>query len=85
MYGWIGSNNMMICKTKYIEDLMLIYMFLSIMLREGREFTINTANHCLFRLIELQPSECLFLFLTESSFLLYLLNNFSLWFWTYCK
>ena len=53
MYGWIGSNNMMICKTKYIEDLMLIYMFLSIMLREGREFTINTANHCLFRLIEL--------------------------------
>ena len=37
MYGWIGSNYMMICKTKYIEDLMLIYMFFSITLREGRK------------------------------------------------
>ena len=37
MYGWIGSSYimMMICKTKYIEDLMLIYIFLSITLREG--------------------------------------------------
>ena len=78
MYGWIGSNNMVICQTKYLEDLMLIYMFLSITLHKGREFTINTANRCLFRLIELQPSECRFLFLAESSFLLYLLNSFSL-------
>ena len=36
MYGWIGSNYMMICKTKYIEDLMLIYIFLSITLRVER-------------------------------------------------
>ena len=78
MYGWIGSNNMVICQTKYLEDLMLIYMLLSITLHKGREFIINTANRCLFRLIELQPSECRFLFLAESSFLLYLLNNFSL-------
>ena len=35
MYGSIGLNYMMICKTKYIEDLMLIYIFLSITLREG--------------------------------------------------
>ena len=83
MCGWIGSNYMMICKTKYPEDLMLIYIFLSITLRKGREFTINTPKRCFFRLIELQPSECLFLFLAESSFLLYLLNNFSLKFWTY--
>ena len=62
MYGWIGSNYMMICKTKYIEDLMLIYIFLSITLREGGggEFTINTTKRSLFRLIELQPVECLF-------------------------
>ena len=36
MYGWIGLNYMMICKTKYIEDLMLIYIFLSITLRVER-------------------------------------------------
>ena len=52
MCGWIGSNYMMICKTKYLEDLMLIYIFLSITLRKGREFTINTAKRCFFRLIE---------------------------------
>ena len=84
MYGWIGSNYMMIYKTKYIEDLMLIYIFLSIMLHKGREFTINTAKRS-FRLIELQPGECLFLFFLESSLFgflievqLYLLNNFCL-------
>ena len=58
MCGWIGSNYMMISKTKYLEGLMLIYIFLSNTLRKGREFTINTANRCLLRLIELQPSEC---------------------------
>ena len=48
MYGWIGSNYMMICKTKYIEDLMLIYIFLSITLRVerggGGDFTIILQN-----------------------------------------
>ena len=34
MYRWIGSNYMMISKTKYIEDLMLIDSFLSIKLRD---------------------------------------------------
>ena len=73
MYGWIDSNYMMICKTKYIEDLMLIYIFLSITLREegGGEFTIHTTKRCLFRLIELQPVECLFRLLVESSFFLH--------------
>ena len=53
------------------------------MLRKGREFTINTANRCLFRLIELRPGECrLFQVFVESSFFgfltevqLYLLNK----------
>ena len=65
---------MMICKTKYIEDLMLIYIFLSVTLREGGGgggFTINTTKRCLFRLIELQPVECLFRLLVESSFFLH--------------
>ena len=53
MYGWIGSNYMMICKTKYI--------FLSSTLLKGGKFTINSAKRRLFfRLIELQPGECLF-------------------------
>ena len=43
---WIGSNYMMICETKDMEDLMLIYIFLSIMLREGGKFTINGAKRC---------------------------------------
>ena len=62
MYGWSGSNYMMICKTKYKEDL-IIYIFLSITVREGGggvEFTINTTKHCLFRLIELQPVDSFF-------------------------
>ena len=67
MYGWIGLNDMMICKTKYIKDLMLIYIFLSITLREGGKFTINSAK-CLFRLIELPPGEYLFRLLVGSSF-----------------
>ena len=61
----------MICKTKYIEDLMLIYIFLSIMIHEGEKLTINTTKHCLFKLIELQPVECLFRLLVESSFSLH--------------
>ena len=60
MYGFICSNYMMICKTKYIEDLMLIYIFLSITLREEGKFTINTTKRCLFRLSEMQPVECPF-------------------------
>ena len=67
MYGWICLNYMMICNTKYIEDLMLIYIFLSITLREGGKFTINRAKH-LFRLIKLQPGKYLFRLLAESSF-----------------
>ena len=51
--------HMMICKTKYIEDLMLVYIFLSITLREGGKFTIKRAKH-LFRLIKLQPGKYLF-------------------------
>ena len=66
-YGWISSNYMMICKTKFIKDLMLIYIFLSITLPEGKKFTINTTKRCLFRFIELQPAECLFQLLVESS------------------
>ena len=62
---------MMICKTKYLEDLMLIYIFLSITLREGENFTINTAKRCLFRVIELQPVECHFRLSVESSFFLH--------------
>ena len=55
MFGWIGSNYIMICKTKYIEDLMLIYIFLSIALREGGEGNspLTLQKRCLFRLIEL--------------------------------
>ena len=60
---------------------MLIYIFLSITLRRGWGggggggggggwFTINTTKHCCFSLIELQPVECLFRFLLESSFFL---------------
>ena len=60
MYGWISSNYMMICKTKFTEDFMLIYIFLSVTLREGEKFTINTTKGCLIRHIELQPVECLF-------------------------
>ena len=60
MYGFICSNYMMICKTKYIEDLMLIYMFLSITLREEGKFTINPTKRCLFRLSDMQPVECPF-------------------------
>ena len=41
------------------------------MLRKGGKFTINTAKHCLFRIIELQPGECLFTFLVETSFVLH--------------
>ena len=67
MYGWICLNYMMICNTKYIEDLMLVYIFLSITLREGGKFTINRAKH-LFRLIKLQPGKYLFRLLAESSF-----------------
>ena len=44
-------NYMMICKTKYIEDLMFIYIFPSITLREGRKFNINTTKRW-FRLID---------------------------------
>ena len=58
---------MMIWKTEYIEDLMLIYISLSITLREGGKFTINNAKR-LFRLIELQPGEYFFWLLVESSF-----------------
>ena len=54
-------------QTKYIEDLMLVYIFLSITLREGGKFTINRAKH-LFRLIKLQPGKYLFRLLAESSF-----------------
>ena len=39
---------------------MFIYIFLSIALHEGGKFIINTAKRCFFRLIELQPVECLF-------------------------
>ena len=42
------------------DDLMLIYIFLSIALLEGGKFIISTAKCCLFRLTELQPVECLF-------------------------
>ena len=76
MYGptmnrLIGSNYMMIRKTKYIEDLMRIYI--SFQLRYGRwgGFTINTTKRCLLRLIELQPVECHFQLLVESSFFLH--------------
>ena len=37
----------------------------------GGEFTINTTKRCLFRLIELQPVECLFRLLVKSSFFLH--------------
>ena len=47
-------------KMKYMEDLMLIYSFLSITLHEGGKFTINSVKRCLFRLTKLQPGECLF-------------------------
>ena len=46
-----------------------IFIFLSITLRKGGKFTINTAKCCLFRIIELQPGECLFEFLVETSFI----------------
>ena len=39
--------------------------------REGGKFTINTTKRCLFRLIELQPVECLFRLWVESSFFLH--------------
>ena len=73
----------MISKTKYIYRRFNAHVhFLSIILRKGREFTINTANRCLFRLIELRPGECLFQVFVESSFFgfltevqLYLLNK----------
>ena len=39
--------------------------------RGGGEFTINTTKRCLFRLIELQPVECLFRLLVKSSFFLH--------------
>ena len=42
------------------DDLMLIYIFLSIALLEGGKFIMSTAKCCLFRLTELQPVECLF-------------------------
>ena len=74
MYGWIGSNYMMICKMKInniLDDLMHIYIFLSIMLHEGGKFTIDTAKRCLFRLIEPPPGEYLLRFLVESSFFLH--------------
>ena len=47
-------------KTKFIEVLMLIYIFLSVALCKGGGFTTNTAKRCLFRLIEPRPVECLF-------------------------
>ena len=46
---------------------MHLYIFLSIMIREGGKFTIDTTTCCLLRLIKLQPGECLFRFLVESS------------------
>ena len=49
---------------------MPIYILLSITLREGGKFTIDTAKR-FFRLIELQPGECLIRFLVESSFFLH--------------
>ena len=39
--------------------------------RRGGEFAMNTRKRCLFRLIELQPVECLFWLLVESSFFLH--------------
>ena len=54
-----------------LDDLMHLYIFLSITLREGGKFTIDTATCCLFRLIKLQSGECLFRFLVESSFFLH--------------
>ena len=61
-------------KQNNIEDslfLVHIYIFLSITLRKGGKFTINTAKCCLFRIIELQPGKCLFEFLVETSFILH--------------
>ena len=52
-----------------LKDLMLIYIFLSIKLRKGRKFIINTAKHCLFRLIKLNPVQHLFLTLGGKLFL----------------
>ena len=52
-----------------LKDLMLIYIFLSIKLRKGRKFIINTAKHCLFRLIKLKPVQHLFLTLGGKLFL----------------
>ena len=74
MYGWINSNYMMICKKKITQKIVYlvhIYIFLSITLRKGGKFTINTAKRCLFRIIKLQPGECLFEFLVETSFILH--------------
>ena len=49
---------------------MLIYNFLSITLLKGGKFSINSAKRCLvFRLIELQPGECLFSILGGKFFL----------------
>ena len=58
-------------RNNILDDLMHLYIFLSIMLRESAKFTIETATCCLFRLIKLQPGECLFRFLVESSFFLH--------------
>ena len=66
------TNGWMDCfKMKYMEDLMLIYSFLSITLHKGGKFTINSAKRCLFRLAKLQPGECLFWYLVESYFFLH--------------
>ena len=42
---------------------------------QGGEFAINTAKCCLLGLIKLQPGECLFQFLVESSFLIYTFSS----------
>ena len=73
MYGWIDSNYMMICKTKYIEDLMLIYIFLSITLREegGGNSLYTLQNVVCLDLSNCSQLNAFFRLLVESSFFLH--------------
>ena len=50
----------MICKKKYRWFNAHLHFPFIIALLEGGKFIISTAKYCLFRLMELQPVECLF-------------------------
>ena len=68
MYGWIGSNCMMICKRKHRQFNAHLHFPFNCVTR-GWEFIISTAKCCLFRLTELQPGEYLFSILGRKFFL----------------